>query len=93
VRVYESNLIFKNESNVRDLSSVVFLSSLIFRLYTRPHPRSVCLPACPRAQSAVRLLNSQVRLLDHAKHVRFIMLRGAGTHLCGGADLRCVQSA
>ena len=44
----------------------------------------------PPSQSTVRLLNSQVRLLDHAKHVRFMMLRGAGTHLCGGADLRCV---
>jgi enoyl-CoA hydratase/carnithine racemase len=41
----------------------------------------------------VRLLDSQMRLLDHAKHVRFIMLRGAGTNLCGGADLSMLHTA
>jgi enoyl-CoA hydratase/carnithine racemase len=29
-----------------------------------------------------------VQLLDHAKHVRYIMLRGAGTHFSGGIDLK-----
>jgi hypothetical protein len=29
-----------------------------------------------------------VQLLDHAKHVRYMMLRGAGTHFSGGVDLK-----
>jgi hypothetical protein len=28
------------------------------------------------------------QLLDHAKNIRFIMLRGSGPNLCGGADFK-----
>lgn len=44
--------------------------------------------------TTVRLLDRQIKLLDHAKHVRYIFFRGAGHHFSGGADYkgtgRCV---